>query len=121
VPLLGEGRLTATCEALRIALEREIGLTSLRIDLLLDDAKVRSFILSGEAVPADLSDPRRMRAQVPARMSVPLRVADRVFGTASVEDDRRWWYPPEALPDLERIVGEYAPALEECLREGDAG
>lgn len=120
MPLL-ESRLTATCEALRVALDRAIGLTTLRIDLLLDDANVRSFILSGESVPSELSDPRRMRAQVPARMSVPLRVADRVFGTASVEDDRRWWYPPEALPDLERIVGEYAPSLEESLREGGAG
>lgn len=121
MPLLSERRLIATCEQLRDALQDSIGLTSLRVDLLLPDAKARSFILTADALPDELSDPRRMRAQVPARMTVPLRTADRVFGTVRVEDDRRWWYPAEALPELESVVADHAPALEACLREGSDG
>lgn len=106
-------RLWLASERLRSALEEAVGLTRIRIELQRPDGPRRIDFVDAAHVLSD--DPRHahLRLEPPASITVPLRDGELVLGSVTIEDARRTWYPPEALGEMLRITGEYAPAFRE--------
>lgn len=106
-------RLWLAAERLRDALQAVVGLTRIRIELDRPDGPRRIEFVESTHVVADDARHAHLRRPVPASITVPLRDAEAVLGSVTVEDARHASYPPEALAEVLRVTAEHAPTFRE--------
>lgn len=107
--------LRGVCEAFRSALRSKIRISRFRLDVLCLVSDQHSVLLvEGQQRGSD----RRVPPRRPAVMTTPVRDAQGVVASITIEDDSRAFLPASARDEIERVATIYAPMVRACLHAG---
>lgn len=109
--------LRGVCEAFRSSLRAHMRITRFRLDVLVP-ARTAAFVLVDDDPRTRGEDHHRAALRAPAVITVPVRDAQGVVASVTIEDSTRPFLPASARDQVERVASVYAPMVRACLHAG---